>query len=420
MTSTLRAGRTYWLDRNRGRTPRFPAFRGGHVSDVAIVGGGFTGCLTAYLLADAGLSVTLLEADRIGRGSTAASTALLLRDPDSDFRALAARYGTARTRTIWNDSAASLRGLIDVLRRLRISAALRTLPSIRMTDDPSSARNLQRELARRRRFGVSGRWVGPAGLKHLTGIEGCGGILNAAEAELDPYRACVGLIERARRRGVRAHEHSRVLRVTGGRDDVRIEVDRGELRAAWAVIATGYATPDFKPLAARFRMSNTYVIGTPRIDSRTRQQMGLGDVMLWDTKRPYHYARWTPDRRVLCGGEDEPIDSHAARGGGIERHAARLMNTLVKWYPGLEGMTPDFAWSGVFATTPDGLPYIGRHRRYPRQLFALGYGGNGMTFAHLAANIILRTVQGRATDDDRFFGFARINGSRSRKTSRTD
>ena len=47
------------------------------------------------------------------------------------------------------------------------------------------------------------------------------------------------------------------------------------------------------------------------------------------------------------------------------------------------------AWEGLFATTPDGLPYIGPHRRYPRHLFALGYGGNGMTFGFLAARLLL-------------------------------
>ena len=70
-------------------------------------------------------------------------------------------------------------------------------------------------------------------------------------------------------------------------------------------------------------------------------------------------------------------------------------------------MKPDYAWEGLFATTPDGLPYIGPHRRYPRHLFALGYGGNGMTFGYLAAEILGRWVHGKETEDDRFFGFGR-------------
>jgi hypothetical protein len=49
----------------------------------------------------------------------------------------------------------------------------------------------------------------------------------------------------------------------------------------------------------------------------------------------------------------------------------------------------EFAWEGLFAMTPDTLPYIGPHRRYPRQWFVLGYGGNGMTFGFLAARLLL-------------------------------
>ena len=62
----------------------------------------------------------------------------------------------------------------------------------------------------------------------------------------------------------------------------------------------------------------------------------------------------------------------------------------------------------VFATTPDGLPYIGTHRRYPRHLFALGYGGNGMTFGFLAARMLLRRVLDGPSDDDEWFGFGRV------------
>jgi len=61
----------------------------------------------------------------------------------------------------------------------------------------------------------------------------------------------------------------------------------------------------------------------------------------------------------------------------------------------------------VFATTPDGVPYIGLHRRYPRHLFALGYGGNGMTVGFLAGEILDRMIRGVARPEDELFGFGR-------------
>ena len=84
------------------------------------------------------------------------------------------------------------------------------------------------------------------------------------------------------------------------------------------------------------------------------------------------------------------------------------MADLAEWYPDLKDVRPEYAWEGLFATTPDGLPYVGRHRLHPRQLFALGYGGNGMTLGYFAAESLVRIAQGRVERDDELFGFGRI------------
>jgi glycine/D-amino acid oxidase-like deaminating enzyme len=84
-----------------------------------------------------------------------------------------------------------------------------------------------------------------------------------------------------------------------------------------------------------------------------------------------------------------------------------LLASLRRLYPGAGDLAPDYAWEGLFATTPDGLPYIGAHRRYPRQLFALGYGGNGMTFGFLAGGILERLMRGVPRPEDSLFRFNR-------------
>ena len=73
----------------------------------------------------------------------------------------------------------------------------------------------------------------------------------------------------------------------------------------------------------------------------------------------------------------------------------------------LAGVGIDYAWEGIFAITPDSLPYIGPHRRYPRHAFALGYGGNGMTFAALAARMLVEQWSGISTPDHALFAFTR-------------
>jgi glycine/D-amino acid oxidase-like deaminating enzyme len=397
----IRLGTPYWLDQYDGPGPRFSRARGRLDADVAIVGGGITGSAAALLFARGGLRTVVLEAQRVGRGSTAASTALLMQEPDSDFDGLAERYGAGVAARIWRASQAAVRRLVTTLDHTQARVGLHRLPSIYFARDAGGAARLGREWRRRRDAGIGGRWISEGVLRRLTGLDGTGAILTTGNAQADPYRACLALARGAVRNGARIFEHSPVVRVRPHDGGVNVVLDGAEVRAAWVVVSTGYATPEFRPLAGRFRMQDTYVIATPRLPPPLQRRVGLGDLMLWDTARPYHYARWTPDRRLLFGGCDRPHTANRPR-------RAALARDLAAFYPPLEDAEPDYAWEGLFATTPDGLPYIGAHRRYPRHLFALGYGGNGMTFGYLAAEILLRTVRGRSRPDDALFGFGRI------------
>ena len=404
----LRLGTSYWIDQYAATAPLHAGLHGAQRVDIAVVGGGITGCLAAHAFATAGLSVLVLEGNRVGRGSTAASTALLMQEPDVDFRDLAERYGARRAGDLWRTSRESVRGLVDLIRRLRIAASLRQVPSVYWTGDGDRAADLRRELRSRHAAGIAGRWMTPSTLKRRIGIDGGGGILTRGNAEVDPYRACLGLATRLSKIGVQIYEHTPVRRVSGSTTGVQIELDRGEVRADWAVIATGYATAEFKPLAGRFRMSTTYVIATAPVDRRTHRELGSGAVMWWDTETPYHYARWSPDHRLILGGRDLPRTSGRTRLQAFARQTRALRSDLAALYPSLATIPIEYAWEGLFATTRDALPFIGTHKRYPRHLFALGYGGNGMTFGHLAAQVLLRRVIGHPSEVDQFFSFGRL------------
>jgi glycine/D-amino acid oxidase-like deaminating enzyme len=275
------------------------------------------------------------------------------------------------------------------------------------TRDSRDVPALEREAAARRRAGLAARWLDATKIRELAGIQAEGAILTSGNAQVDAYGACVAVARAASGRGAALFERSPVRRIDATRHGVSVTLADGAVAADWAVIATGYATPEFEHLAARFKMMNTYVIATPRLPAAVRRRMGLGDVMMWDTERPYHYLRWTRDQRVLFGGLDRPRLPRAVRPAALRSRASELTAQLIELYPSLAGMRPEYAWEGLFATTPDGLPYIGRHRRYPRQLFALGYGGNGMTLGFLAAQSVVRLAQDRATRDDELFAFDR-------------
>ncbi len=156
--SALRHGQPVWLERNRRRTvTRYPALRGHHETEVAIVGGGLTGAMIAATFAEANINVMVVEAERAGLGSTAASTALLLQEPDYDLTALGRKYGPARARRIWKISHDTTREFIETIHRLRISCGLQPRDSIYYTLNEDEVRALRREWTRRRTGGLQRR-----------------------------------------------------------------------------------------------------------------------------------------------------------------------------------------------------------------------------------------------------------------------
>jgi glycine/D-amino acid oxidase-like deaminating enzyme len=355
----------------------------------------------------AGLRVGLLESAQIGRGSTAASTALLMQEPDCDFAELVQRYGLGRARRIWLMSRTATRRLIRSLRELRIQCALAECDSIYYATRLDAARRLRSEYLRRRSAGLRCTWLDEAVLGRATGIAGSGAIRTRGNGQVDPYRACLGLARAARRGGARLFEHSPVERIEARSQSVSVVTRRGRLEADHVVIATGYATSSFESLTARFRLLNTYVTATRRMTAREQRAIGFGDVMLWDTARPYNYARWTADRRLVLGGGDRPQVAGRRRVRAFREGVANLRRHFERLLPPLATIESDFAWEGLFATTPDGLPYIGAHEEYPRHLFALGYGGNGMTFGFLAAGLLLKWYRGERSSDHELFAFDR-------------
>jgi glycine/D-amino acid oxidase-like deaminating enzyme len=117
--------------------------------------------------------------------------------------------------------------------------------------------------------------------------------------------------------------------------------------------------------------------------------------------------RWTSDRRLLLGGEDHPVKPGARRALQFADATRALREYFEGLFPALGDVGIDTAWEGLFAMTRTACRTSDRTGRYPRHAFALGYGGNGMTFAALAARILVEQWRGVASPDHALFAFNR-------------
>jgi glycine/D-amino acid oxidase-like deaminating enzyme len=367
-----------------------------------------TGALTALEFAEAGVSAVVLEAARVGRGSTAASSALLLQEPDRGMAELAQRYGRAASVRIWQLSRDAVGDFVKIIRRLRIRCEMVKRDAVYYATTADAVERLHEEFRLRTRAGFHEEWLSPAALRRLTAVAGRGAIRTSGNAEFDPYAACLGVMRAAHAAGADVFERSPVTRIAQRRGRVRVHTASGTVDASRVIIATGYATARFRPLAGRFRMYRTYVLATPPLRAHQRREVGFGNVMAWDTERPYHYLRWTADRRLLLGGGDRHVRSGQPRDRQFAVATRELQEEFEALLPALGDVGIESAWEGLFAMTPDSLPYIGPHQRYPGHLFALGYGGNGMTFGLLAARMLLEQWQGVQSADHALFRFGRL------------
>ena len=375
--------------------------------DVVVVGGGLTGCATAYAFAAAGIGVMLLEAAGVGEGATAASAGLLLQEPNADYRALEGSQGRRAARLVWQMSRRAMLDGAATLRRLRIRCQLESRDLITFTNAPDGAADLGRELTKRKAAGLNAVWLDTVRLHRATGLEALGGIRTRGHAQVDPYRACLGLAAAAVTRNAIICERSPVVRVRAARHGVDVKTAQGTVRARRVVVATGSPTPLFPSLARHVRSTETYLVSTPPLTAAIRKELGARDAVLRDLAEPPHVLRWMRDGRVLFGGADQAQTPDRRRARVLVQRTGQLMYELSLLYPAISGVQPERAWVAPNPTTRDGLPFVGPHRHYPHHLFALGHGRSGIASAFLASRILLRHHQGRLDREDELFGFGR-------------
>jgi glycine/D-amino acid oxidase-like deaminating enzyme len=398
-----------WLDRfPKSRRPEYPRHRGNAETDVIIIGGGLTGCACAWSFAAAGVDTMVLEADRVGAGSTARSIGLVREDFDASFQDTAARHGLRAARTLWQGLRRASLDYAAAIRRLNIRCDLAPQDLLHIVRrDPEAVRQLRREYDARRAAGFDHSWLTAAALSREAAIEG-GAAIRTRGFAFDPFRACLGFASAATDRGASIHERTVVRRIRAGRKAVDVTTESGTIRAQAVIVATGTALPDLRALRRHLHSHQGYAVVTESLPPAVRKELGRRAGAVTDAATPPHTLRWLKDDRALFAGADQPPVPARAREKMLVQRAGQLMYELSTIYPAISGAMPDWTWDFTHDTTVDGLPYVGLHRNFPRHLFALGHGRHGAAVAWLAARLLLRQFQEAPDKGDELFGFARI------------
>jgi glycine/D-amino acid oxidase-like deaminating enzyme len=387
----VRSGRAPWIN---GHRPARQPLRHDRRCDVVVVGGGITGSMVAEQLVSAGHDVCVVDRERPGLGSTAASTAMLLWEIDRPLGFLTDLYGFDRAAGVYRRSLRAVSGLQTLIQARAVRCSLRQRQSLYLASGTTGARELMAEHALRTRAGLPGAFLDYRTLRREFDIDREAAILSPGSADADPLCLAHQLMGSAVTRGACLVDGNAIDYQSTGRGVTVAMEDGHAIEADWVVLATGYVMPDFVT-SDLHQISSSWAIATPPQPAERRWR---DDVLIWEASEQYLYARTTADHRIIVGGEDdEAITEPDDRARATPAKAEAILAKLAALLPPTEARA-ELAWSGAFGTTVDGLPLIGAVPGHPRMLAAYGYGGNGITFSFIAAHLIAGLVGGRHED----------------------
>jgi len=399
----LLSGSPFWLVKN-GLIHSYPRLQQDLQCDVLVVGAGISGALIGDHLCRSGTKVCVIDSREAGWGSTSASTALLQYEIDSELQELASRYGEADAVLAYRSCEQAIGSLQKIAKSLR-GVEFNNMQSLYFASRWYHKTRLEKEAALRKVNGFKLQLLDRAGLRESFGIDATVGILTPVAAQTDPYQFAHRLLARIQKKGGHIHARTTLKDFKSVRGGVHAETDTGIIvRCKHIILATGYESQTWLDQKVASNHSSYAFISEPLPG-------GLGvleNTLVWESARPYLYMRGTADGRLLVGGLDDKIDIAIRRDARVAGKSETLCRKAGKLFPQLS-LEIAFAWAGTFAETDDGLPFFGTHEQYgPRVHFAMAYGGNGITYSLIGAELLRDSLLGKIHPCKSLFSFDRL------------
>lgn len=370
---------------------------------MVVVGAGMTGAFVCDALTAEGLSVIAIDSRHPAHGSTSASTALLQYELDAPLAELIDKLGRERAVDAYRACLAGVRAIGRAARQLKKDVGFRRRPSLYYASRKGDVDSLRQECAARQRAGLPCEVLDRDEIRKRVDFETPLALWSNTGGEVDPWRLTHALLERCSRRDFSLYGRTTAIRIVSGKGGVEVTTNRASIVARNVVVAAGYEAEQFLPERVA-KLHSTFALVTEPVAAFT----GWSErCLVWESSRPYLYARTTSDDRIMVGGEDVPFRDPEHRDALVPAKCEKLFEKLRRLFPRIE-MEPAYGWAGTFGETDDGLPYVGPHPRGDRRVhYALGYGANGMPFSAIAAEIVAAAIVGKRHRYQNTFAFDR-------------
>ena len=363
----------YWLDFAPPAT--YPSLTENISVDVAVVGGGIAGITCALLLKEAGFSVAVLEADRVGRGATGHTTAKITSQHDIIYTKIRQALGESLAKQYAEANETAIKKIAELIATKKLDCDFSRQNAYLFTGRDDYVPKFEEEAALASALGIKASVTDNPGLPFPVKAALC----FEEQAQFHPLKYLFALAAEIPGGGSHLFERTRVIKLEEG-DNFCLHADGGgRVTAAKVVLATQY--PCYNKAGLYF--SRIYVERSYVVAIRAKEPYPGG--MYISAEEPGRSLRATPvdgGQLVLIGGEHHKT----GQGPDTTTHYRNLAAFAREIYAGAEIR---YRWSTQDCTTVDRIPYVGRFLPDSPNLYLItGFAKWGMTNSMAAALLI--------------------------------
>ena len=390
MQSTIAATwpRSLWAD-TAPEVPRNPPLAGDVRADVTVIGAGFTGLRAALFLAEAGVSVVVLDAGDVGFGASGRTGGQV--NPMMPFNSpdrLREMLGDEVFGRLAKASLGSADELFALIETYQIECQARQKGWLRVLHTDAARRQAEADIVAWNAHGAGMRMVEGEDLHRLSGSRAYrAAVLTPRGGAVHPLRLAQGLARAAAARGVSIHGGSAVLSLERDGGGWVARTGGGAVRSGKVIVATNGYTGDLLPGLKRSLLPLTPIqIATEPLDPEVIDTILPEGHTISDSRRVIMYARREPGNRIVYGSH-----GRLARDGTVRGHET-VRRDAERVFPQLRGARWSHRWGGRIALTEDHLPHL--HEPQPGLIAGLGYNGRGVAMSHVMGRVMAERVLG--------------------------
>ena len=376
----------------------YAPLRGTVHADVAVVGAGITGLTTAWLVKQAGMTVAVVEADRVCSGTTGYSTAKVTSLHGLTYAELVEAHGPGKARQYADANQAGVEAVAATVEELGIECQFERRPAFTYTTDPQRRAAVAAEVEAAAGLGLAATYVETTDLPFP--VEAA--VRLEDQAQFDPRRYCDALAEAVAGGGSQVFEHTRALDVDESGDRPVVRTGGGDVVAGAVVVATLLPFVDLGGFFAKTHPVSSYALAA-RIDGELPGGMYLGADQPTRSVRPVHLDG---GMGLILGGESHKV----GQGGDTTQYYAALESWARSHFA---VRSIDWRWSAHDYVPADGVPYVGRSPRSRHLYVATGFKKWGISNGTAAAMVLRDLILERDNPWIEVFDATRVDASSS-------